>query len=274
MQPIPLLDSPQEVTTPATDTPAPAGPAIVRQINAMPFCWQHKVALRKIREAFDRENTVSSALGVYTALTEIASNESAEVFQTTHAFVAEKSGLSPRTVRAVLPGLMEINLLEISTPVFKCPSTYRLLAVRQRLPNDDRQRLPLDDRQRTKKAALPPSEESKNKVKKKGEEAPPDCPLARVDAGLLVKDIQRMEREIEALRASGKPDRKEIIAGLRAEIRRIEDEIKRRAPKQTPARATPAVAAAKPTPASVKKLVPLPPDAREQWQRAIAGGKS
>ena len=61
-----------------------------RAINDASFCWQHKAALRLIRDSFDAAKTVSSAIGVYVALTEIASDEQAEVFVTTHAWIALK----------------------------------------------------------------------------------------------------------------------------------------------------------------------------------------
>ena len=119
-----------------------------------PFAWQSKAALRKIRDSFDAEKIVASALGVYYALTEIASDKETEIFQTTHAYIAQKSGLSPRTVQTRLVGLAEIGLVEISTPALKAPSTYRLLSVQQPLPNV---------RQRTKNTPLPPLEKHQKK---------------------------------------------------------------------------------------------------------------
>lgn len=98
-----------------------------RDINDEPFCWQSKAALRKIREAFDSEKAVNSAIGVYVALTEIASDMQTPVFQTTHAYIGQKSGLSSRTVESRLPGLVEIGLVKITTPSLRAPSTYQLL---------------------------------------------------------------------------------------------------------------------------------------------------
>lgn len=128
-----------------------------------PFCWQHKAALRKIRESFDAEKVVASALAVYLALTEIASDEKSETFTTTHAWISQKSGVSPRTVQDRLNGLAEIGIVSISTPALKSPSTYRLLSVPQPLPNAP---------QRTKKAPLPSLEESKNKYLEKHQNKP------------------------------------------------------------------------------------------------------
>lgn len=128
----------------------------LRTIKAAPFCWQHKSARRKIRDAFDRAKTVHSALGVYDALTEIASDEESEVFETTHAHISQKSGWSPRTVQDRLPELEEIGLVVIQTPALKAPSTIRLLAI------TDKQPLP-NVQQRTKRGALPTVEQQQKK---------------------------------------------------------------------------------------------------------------
>jgi len=102
-------------------------------------------------------NTVSSALGVYCVLTEVASDKGSEEFQTTHAWIARMSGLGIRTVQQRLKELCEIGLVEIQTPDLRAPSTYRLKPVQQPLPND-MQPLP-SVRHLTKKASLPTSEQ-------------------------------------------------------------------------------------------------------------------
>ena len=131
-----------------------------------PFCWQSKPARQKIRDAFDDEKNVSSALGVYDALTEIASDQESETFQTTHAWIAQKSGFSPRTVQDRLRGLADIGLVKISTPALKCPSTYTILAVRQPLRSDKQPKQRV--RQLTKITPLPSLEESNEESLNKG----------------------------------------------------------------------------------------------------------
>jgi hypothetical protein len=171
----------------------------VRAISDSPFCWQSKVALRRIREAFDAEKSVASALGVYFALTEIASDMQAESFQTTHAYIAQKSGLSPRTVQDRLAGLAEIGLVEIKTPALKAPSTYRLLPVEQPLQNDTQPLLNVQ--QRAKKAPLLTSEESKEKSMKESKYVSNDDVLADASASdLLLEKYQQkvMLAEVEA----------------------------------------------------------------------------
>jgi len=67
------------------------------------------------------------------------------------------SGWSPRTVQDRLQELKEIGLVEISTPALKSPSTFRLLADKQPLPNA---------RQSSKKAPLPSLEQDKKNLLK------------------------------------------------------------------------------------------------------------
>ena len=62
-------------------------PLRLRSIKGVPFCWQSKAVRRAIREAFDATHNVASALAVYDALTEIASDEESETFATTHAWI-------------------------------------------------------------------------------------------------------------------------------------------------------------------------------------------
>src|SRR5262245_45614493 len=64
-----------------------------------PFCWQSKIVRRRIRDAFDSSSNVLSALGVYDALTEIASDFNSERFQVSRAHIAAVSGASVTTVK-------------------------------------------------------------------------------------------------------------------------------------------------------------------------------
>jgi hypothetical protein len=200
----------------------------LRVCRAAPFCWQHKAARRKIRDAFDRDKTVHSALGTYDALTEIASDEESEIFETTHAWIALLSGFSQRTVGKRLPELEEIGLIEIDTPALKAPSTIRLLAVgvKQPLPNAP---------QRTKRAPLPTSEQKQKKELNKGEETPRR--LETKDGGLLVKDRERIQNQIQHEKDRCSPDR-EVIAGMRSELAAINDELRRRGKQSQPVTAT------------------------------------
>lgn len=92
-----------------------------------PFCWQAKAARRLIRTSLDATNDTASTLGVYDALTEIASDNSSEEFLTTLAWIGNMSGYSKRTVQKRLADLEQLKLVEIKTPSLRAPSTYRLL---------------------------------------------------------------------------------------------------------------------------------------------------
>lgn len=102
---------------------------VMRAAKDAPFCWQAKAARRAIRDAFDATSNVSTALCVYDALTEIASDEQNETFTTTHAWISRLSGVSPTTIKKVLPVLRDLGLVSISTPALRAPSTYTLHAV-------------------------------------------------------------------------------------------------------------------------------------------------
>ena len=76
-----------------------------------PYCWQNKEALRKIRDAFDSTGNVGSAIAVYCALTEIASDRESETFDGGTGFLSYKSGIGTTTVKKVLKGLREIKVI-------------------------------------------------------------------------------------------------------------------------------------------------------------------
>ena len=92
-----------------------------------PFSWQDKRVIRKIRESFDDQAIVASALSTYFALSVVASDKGADEFQTTHPWVASMAGLSSRTVGQRLSDLKEIGVIDVTTPALKAPCTYRLL---------------------------------------------------------------------------------------------------------------------------------------------------
>jgi hypothetical protein len=153
----------------------------------VPFCWQSKSTMRRIRDCLDGSGSVASGLATYVALTEIASDEGSDKFETTHAHVALKSGFSPRTVQDRTQDLVSIGVLHYSKRKLKGPGKYQLIHPndQQPLPNDqqplpnDQQPLP-NDQQRTFQASLPPSEEHKEEpVKKQGEETPQFDPVPK-----------------------------------------------------------------------------------------------
>jgi hypothetical protein len=93
--------------------------------TAFGWAWQDKRALRRIRELLEDNAT---ALALYLALTEQASNSTSPEFTASHAQLASLSGLSVRTVQRRLLDLKRINLVGISTPRLREPSTFTLFA--------------------------------------------------------------------------------------------------------------------------------------------------
>jgi hypothetical protein len=101
-----------------------------------------------------------------------------------------------------------------------------------------------------------------------------DLSLAHRDAGLLVKDKTRLQLEIGVLQEGSKPDRKQIIAGLRSEIKRIEAEFKRRAPQlpepkaEVPAKPVQVLTGGEDGEDAQARL-----KMRQQWQQAVNGDR-
>ena len=89
-----------------------------------PFAWQDKRVLRRIRETCPE---YPSALAVYLALTVVASDKQSEEFTTTHQWLAQLSGFSPRTVQSRVHDLAAAGVIAVTTPPLKAPSTFRLL---------------------------------------------------------------------------------------------------------------------------------------------------
>lgn len=93
-----------------------------------PFCWQSKAARRAIRDAFDATNNVCTALSVYDALSEIASDTGSETFTAAHAWIARLSGVSVRTIQSHLKIFATLGLIQFEVPALRAPCTYRLLS--------------------------------------------------------------------------------------------------------------------------------------------------
>jgi len=127
-------------------------------VSNVPFAWQDKRVLRRIREQCEDP---ASALAVYHALTVVASDKQAESFQTTHAWLAALAGFSERTVRARVHDLERIGAVAVETPPLRAPSTYRLLPFGNGCPTSGNGCRAFGNREAP---ALPPSEEKKKGI--------------------------------------------------------------------------------------------------------------
>lgn len=163
-----------------------------------PWCWQSKAAHVLIRDSFDATHNVGSALAVYSALTEIASDAGAPSFTTTHAWISGMSGISVSTVQRHLKEFSALGLLAVSTPKLKAPSAYTLLAIGNgclSFGNHDRT-FGSDDRafgNESKIGPRPTSEETEKKEEKKQAEkaAPAPASLALATSNNRTADDDR-----------------------------------------------------------------------------------
>jgi hypothetical protein len=56
----------------------------------------------------------SSGIALYAALTEVASNKESDTFTISQAAIAEKAGLTTRTLRRIMPVLVKLRLVTIT----------------------------------------------------------------------------------------------------------------------------------------------------------------
>ena len=96
-----------------------------------PYAWVDKRALHAIRAEFDGDSRLPIALSTYHALAEIASDESSASFETLILHIAQKAGLSGKSIQRVLPALEEICVVSIRRTLNggKGPSCYTLLSM-------------------------------------------------------------------------------------------------------------------------------------------------
>ena len=99
-----------------------------------PFCWASKEARHRIRHRFSQSNSVCSALGIYAALCELASDACAESFVAELPLIANVAGVGKRTAQTILPELVALGVLAIKKRNFPgtnmdAPSIYTLLSV-------------------------------------------------------------------------------------------------------------------------------------------------
>src|SRR5438552_1687115 len=84
-----------------------------------------------IREISDAKNDVSSALAMYLALTEIASDEQSDTFTWPIADIARRAGVSYRTGASMLSRFGEVKIIRVKPNMLpgtrlQAPSTYTL----------------------------------------------------------------------------------------------------------------------------------------------------
>src|SRR6266567_5622306 len=102
-----------------------------------PWLWIEKAGrrmIRGIRQRFDSTLSVPSALLVYDALCEIASDEASCTFESSLEHIADVADVSRSTVKRLLPLLEQLRLIGIErsyqpNTYLRAPSRYTLLAI-------------------------------------------------------------------------------------------------------------------------------------------------
>lgn len=114
----------------------------VRVFRGNPFCWQSKKILRMIQINYAGQK-LTSRVAVYTVLTQVASDNSAEEYETWGVKIMEMAGVGYTTLRNIFNefeglkiikrkqertrkgtyGMLEISLLEPISPIAKVNRT-------------------------------------------------------------------------------------------------------------------------------------------------------
>lgn len=114
----------------------------VRVFRENPFCWQSKEILRLIQKNYNGQK-LTSRVAVYTVLTQVASDNSAEEYETWGVKIMEMAGVGYTTLRTIFNefeklkiikrkqertkkgtyGMLEVALLEPSSPIAKVNRT-------------------------------------------------------------------------------------------------------------------------------------------------------
>jgi hypothetical protein len=95
-----------------------------------PYCWQEKAVRRAIRDVFDVDGQKASALEIYSALCEIASNEQSDTFTASHDKIASFAGLVGKTSKRIMPTFEKMEIVHVQrngSDGLQTSSTYTLL---------------------------------------------------------------------------------------------------------------------------------------------------
>jgi hypothetical protein len=212
-----------------------------RKIDDAPFAWLAKSALWRIRDAFDESTFLDQSLAVYLILAELASDAQSATFTASRRRIAERSGVSVRRVAEILARFKALSLLAwkqnhlVGTKEL-APSTYTLTSCTPSTTLGTPSTRLGRERKTENCTVLEESpiknlsEESPN-----GESRTPR--LLNLEPWKLDKDKERLEKQIRAEREKSNPDQ-DILAAWRAELKTINDELRRRGKSARPVTAT------------------------------------
>jgi len=212
-----------------------------RKIDDAPFAWLAKSALWRIRDAFDESTFLDQSLAVYLILAELASDAQSATFTASRRRIAERSGASVRRVAEILARFKALNLLAwkqnhlVGTKEL-APSTYTLTScTRSTTLGTPSTRLGRE--RKTENCTVVEESPIKNLSEEspKGESRTPR--LLNLEPWKLDKDKERLEKQIRAEREKSNPDQY-ILAAWRAELKTLNDELRRRGKSARPVTAT------------------------------------
>jgi HTH domain len=88
---------------------------LINDAKREPFCWLEKRKLRTIAEVFaeSRIGSVVTARSVMLALSEIASDKQSNIFTAATSYIAQRAGVTSKTVRRVIKILKRLGFVKI-----------------------------------------------------------------------------------------------------------------------------------------------------------------
>ena len=97
-----------------------------------PFCWLGKPQLRTMADVFTegKIGSLAVARSVYLALSEVASDKQNDTFTVATSYIAQRAGVTPKTVRRVIKILTRLGFLKVqgrSASGLKLASQYTLV---------------------------------------------------------------------------------------------------------------------------------------------------
>jgi hypothetical protein len=87
-----------------------------KPLSNEPWCWVEKPKLRMIADIFSQNTvaiSINTARSIYLAVTEIASDKESDVFDASHEEIAHRAGVSPSSVKRILPVFRKLGLLKV-----------------------------------------------------------------------------------------------------------------------------------------------------------------
>ncbi len=86
----------------------------MREFTGTPFCWQSKKVTRLIKAHFKDQRAKCSAITVYQALTEMASDKNSDNFREYFVVIADIAGINAKTFGSIMRSFSQLGILKFS----------------------------------------------------------------------------------------------------------------------------------------------------------------